>query len=202
MAFLIDETYLPATLTAQPMTDEAFAELCADHPDLFFEMTSEGELIVMPPTYTLTGARNTEILRQLATWAEPDGRGTATGSSDGFVLPNGARRSPDAAWTANDKVQKLSQQSFETFWHLCPDFVIELKSKTDRLRVLREKMLEWIANGAQLGWLIDAETKTVEVYRSDREPELLTGVDSVKGEGPVEGFTLDLVRVWRPTSAR
>ena len=198
MAFLINEAFLPATLTAHPMTDEEFAEFCAEHPDLFFEMTSEGELIVMPPTYTLTGARNLKILSQLDTWAERDARGTVTGSSDGFVLPNGARRSPDAAWTSKKKIDQLSQKSFETFWHLCPDFVIELRSTTDRSKTLRQKMLEWIENGAQLGWLIDPETKTVEVYRPGQEPELLTGVDRVKGEAPVEGFVLELAPVWDP----
>ena len=198
MAFLIDEAFLPATLTSHPMTDEEFAEFCAAHPDLFFEMTSEGELIVMPPTYTLTDDRNAEIIGQLKGWARRDGRGRATGSSGGFVLPNGARRSPDAAWTATARVQELSPKSIETYWHLCPDFVIELKSKTDRMRVLREKMLEWIANGAQLGWLIDPETKTCEVYRPHREPEVLVGVTSVKGEGRLDGFNLDLLPVWDP----
>lgn len=202
MAFLIDEAFLPATLTAQPMTDEEFAEFCGEHPDLFFEMTADGELIVMPPTFTLVGVRNVKILSQLHDWAHRDARGTATSSSGGFVLPNGARRSPDAAWTSTGKIQQLSQKSLETYWHLCPDFIIELKSKTDRMRVLREKMLEWIANGAQLGWLIDPETKTVEVYRPNRDPELLDGVNFVKGEGLVGGFTLDLLPVWNPLSTR
>jgi Uma2 family endonuclease len=202
MAFLINEAFLPATLTAHPMTDEEFAEFCAEHPDLFFEMTSEAELIVMPPTCTSTGARNLKILGQLNAWAERDARGTAAGSSDGFVLPNGARRSPDAAWTSKEKIHQLSQESFETYWHLCPEFVVELKSKTDRKRVLREKMVEWIANGAQIAWLIDPETTSVEVYRPDRAPELVTGVDCVKGEGPVEGFVLDLLPVWDPLPGR
>lgn len=202
MTFLIDEAFLPATLTAQPMTDEEFTEFCAEHPDLLFEMTAEGELVVMPPTYTLTGARNLEIQGQLRNWARRNATGTATGSSDGFVLPNGARRSPDAAWTSTRKIQQLSQKSLETYWHLCPDFIIELKSKTDRMSGLRKKMVEWIENGAQLGWLIDPETKSVEIYRPNRDPELLAGVDSVKGEGPVEGFTLDLLPVWNPLSAR
>ena len=202
MAFLIDEAFLPATLTAQPMTDEEFAEFCGEHPDLFFEMTADGELIVMPPTSTLVGVRNVKILSQLHDWAQRDARGTATSSSGGFMLPSGARRSPDAAWTSTAKIQQLSQKSLETYWHLCPDFIIELKSKTDRMRVLREKMVEWIENGAQLGWLIDPETKTVEVYRPNRDPELLAGMNFVKGEGLVEGFTLDLLPVWNPLSAR
>src|SRR5215468_69131 len=98
MALVLEDAFLPATLSAPPMTDEEFAEFCAEHPDLFFEMTAEGEIIVMPPTYSLTGARNAEISGQLRNWAKSDGRGMYTDSSSGFVLPNGARRSPDAAW--------------------------------------------------------------------------------------------------------
>jgi Uma2 family endonuclease len=189
---------LPARLTSHPMTDEEFAELCAEHPDLFFEMTAEGELVVMPATHSLTGARNLEVGRQLGNWAIEDSRGIGTDSSTGFVLPNGARRSPDAAWTAEARILQLSKKSQEGFRHLAPDFVIEIKSDTDRLPVVREKMREWIANGSRLGWLINPDDRSVEIYRPDREPEVRTGVESIDGEGPVEGFTLDLRRVWDP----
>jgi Uma2 family endonuclease len=201
MAFVIDDAFLPATLTAHPMTDDEFAEFCAEHPDLFFEMTAEGEIIVMPPTYSLTGARNAEISVQLGTWAKQDARGIACDSSTGFVLPNGARRSPDAAWTLKTRVAQLSPASREKFWHLCPDFVIELQSSTDRPRMLKDKMREWLANGAQLGWLLDPETHSVEVYRPLTEPETLTNIDSISGEGPVAGFVLDLSAVWNPLGA-
>src|SRR5579863_9588208 len=137
MAFLIDEAYLPATLTVPPMSDEEFAEFCAEHPDLFFEMTSEGELIVMPPTFSLTGMRNGRVTGQLETWADRDGRGVVGESSTGFVLPNGARRSPDASWVSRSDVARLTQKELEGYWHLCPAFVIELRSQSDRLRTLR-----------------------------------------------------------------
>lgn len=198
MRLVLDDTFLPAILNAPQMTDEDFANFCAERPDLFFEMTADGELIVTPPTHSLTGTRNTRILAQLEAWAHKDGRGTETGSSDGFVLPNGARRSPDAAWTSNVRLRQLTQASLNGFWHLSPDFVIELKSDSDRLPVLRKKMAEWIANGTQLGWLINPDIRTVEVYRPGREPEVLTAVDSVRGEGPVDGFVLDLRRIWNP----
>src|SRR5580700_5393018 len=103
MAFVLDDAFLPATLTAPPMTDEEFAAFCAEHPDLFFEMTAEGELIVMPPTYSDTGAENFELGRQLANWARNDGLGIGCDSSTGFVLPNGARRSADASWTLKSR---------------------------------------------------------------------------------------------------
>lgn len=180
------------------MTDQEFADFCADHPELFFEMTSEGEIIVMPPTYTLTGARNSEIIAQLRDWARYDGQGVVTDSSTGFVLANGARRSADAAWTSHSRIRQLAPESLERYWHLCPDFVIELKSKTDRVRTLREKMLEWIVNGAQLGWLIDPETRTVEIYRHSMQPELRSALIVLEGEGPVKGFTLELSKIWDP----
>jgi len=197
MAFVIDEAFLPATLSAHPMSDEEFAAFCAEHPDLFFEMTAEGEIIVMPPTHTATDARNAEIMAQLRNWARRDGRGVVTGSSGGWVLPNGARRSPDAAWTLKSRFKDLDPKSFEGFWHFSPDFVIELKSDSDRLPVLRRKMAEWVANGAQLAWLINPETRTVEVYRPGSDPETVSS-ESVKGEGVVEGFVLDLQTVWNP----
>ncbi len=201
MAFTIDEAFLPATLTAHPMTDAEFAEFCAEHPDLFFEMTAEGEIVVMPPNFTLTGIRNRVIIGQLDRWTTQDGRGTAGDSSAGFVLPNGARRSPDASWIPLSAIRNLDKESREGYYHLCPAFVIELRSKSDRPRVLRDKMREYITNGARLGWLIDADARTVEVYRPDREPELLTGPESVTGEGPVEGFILNLRTVWDPLGA-
>jgi Uma2 family endonuclease len=201
MPFTIDDAFLPAILSAPPMTDQQFADLCAEHPDLFFEMTAEGEIIVMPPNYSMTGARNGEITGQLRNWASVDGRGIAGDSSTGFVLPNGARRSPDASWTLKTEIRKLPVESLEGFWHLCPAFVIELRSHWDRLPVLRAKMQEYIDNGAALGWMIDPDRRVVEVYRSNREPEFMHGVESVSGEGPVAGFVLNLTRVWDPLGA-
>jgi Uma2 family endonuclease len=198
MAFVIDDAFLPATLTARPMSDVEFAAFCGEHPDLSFEMTAEGEIIVMPPTYSLTGTRNQALGAQLWNWARADGRGLASDSSTGFVLPNGARRSPDAAWTLKSRIEELDPASRERYWHLCPDFVIELKSASDRLPVLHNKMLEYLANGAQLGWLIDPETRSICIYRPDRDVERLAGVDSLKGEGPVAGFILDLSAIWNP----
>lgn len=198
MPFTIDEAFLPATLTAPPMTDQQFADFCAEHPDLFFETNARGEIIVMPPNFSITGTRNLVIAMQLGNWALKDARGVASDSSTGFLLPNGARRSPDASWTPKDEIRKLSDSSREGYWHLCPAFVIELRSHSDRLAVLREKMEEYLANGARLGWMIDPETRTVEIYRPDRAPEALTGIDSLSGEGPVEGFVLQLRNVWDP----
>ena len=199
---MIDDAFLPATLTAPPMTDHEFAEFCAEHPDLFFEMTAAGEIIVMPPNFSLTGIRNREIVAQLDRWATLDGRGIVGDSSTGFVLANGARRSPDASWIPNGELRKIPVESLETYWHLCPVFVIELRSHSDRLPVLRAKMQEYLDNGAELGWLVDPDNRAVEVYRPGREPEILTGAHSVAGEGSVEGFVLELGKVWDPLAGR
>ena len=198
MALVIDEAYLPATLTAPPMSDEQFAEFCAQYADYFIEMTAEGEILINPPNYSLTGARNQKIGFQLEGWASQDRRGIVTDASSGFRLPNGARRSPDAAWVFKSRVLALDRKRREGFWHFCPDFVIELRSQTDRLPVLRAKMREWIDNGAQLAWLIDPERKAVEIYRPQQEPEVRAGIEQIGGEPPVEGFALDLRPVWDP----
>jgi len=199
MPFSIGEEYLPAILTAHPMTDAEFAELCSEHPDLFFEMTAEGELIVMPPNYSFTGLVHAEILEQLKTWAKREGRGAVTDAAAGFVLPSGARRSPDAAWALRSRILELGPKAIEeSYWRLCPDFVIEVRSKTDRLRTLREKMREWIDNGAQLGWMIDPDNRSVEIYRPNAEPELFNNPEILPGEGPVDGFVLEMARVWDP----
>jgi Uma2 family endonuclease len=198
MPFLINDAYLPAILTAQPMSDEEFTAFCGEHPDLNFEMSAEGELIVMAPTHSYTGARNSGIVAQLFDWARKDHRGAVCDSSTGFVLPNSARRSPDASWTLKTRVQQLGAAKRKSFWHLCPDFVIELKSDTDRLKPLQAKMREYLEQGAQLGWLIDPESKTVEIYRRDREVEKHANLDKLQGEGPVASFVLDLTCVWDP----
>ncbi len=178
------------------MTDDEFAAFCAEHPDLNFEMTADGELIVMAPTHSDTGTANFEVAGQLHHWARKDGRGFGGDSSTGFVLPNGARRSPDVSWTLESRVKQLRRKRRNSFWHLCPDFVIELRSEHDRLKPLREKMREYMEQGAQLGWLINPKDKSVEVYRVDGEVEKLAGVEKIEGEGPVAGFVLDLAPVW------
>jgi len=113
-------------------------------------------------------------------------------------LPNGARRSPDAAWIFKHRIKDVDPAAFGRYWHVCPNFVIELRSQSDRIRILREKMGEWLANGAQLAWLIDPEVRTVEIYRPGFEAETRSGVSSVAGEGPVLGFVLELAPVWDP----
>ena len=202
MPVVFDEKYLPATLTAEPMSDDEFIEFCAGYPDYFVEATAHGEILIMPPTHWLTGISGAHILAQLGVWARADGTGAVTDSASGFFLRNGARRSPDAAWISNRQIENVDFSTRTSSWHLCPAFIIELKPQSDRIASLREKMAEWIQNGARLGWLIDPEREAVEIYRATREPEIRTGISAIEGEGPVEGFTLDLLPVWKPLRHR
>jgi Uma2 family endonuclease len=196
MSFVIDDAFLPATLTAQPMTDEQFEAFCAEHPDAHnFEMTAEGDIIVVAPHDFLTGVSNCAIGGQLADWARKDGRGIGCAARTGFVLPNGARRSPDCSWTLRSRI---TSQHARGFWHLCPDLVIEVQSDTDRLRTLQEKMREYMENGAQLGWLIGPSKRFVEVYRHGGKVSTHKGILKLEGDSPVAGFVLDLTRVWDP----
>jgi Uma2 family endonuclease len=198
MTFVIDDAFLPATLSAHPMTDEEFSALCAEHPDLNFEMSADGELIVMAPVYSVVSVLNADVACQLHAWAIEDGRGYCCDSSGGFVLPNGARRSPDVSWTLKTRVNELGAKRRKSFWHLCPDFVIEIKSDPYRLNVLREKMREYLEQGAQLGWLINPDDKTVEIFRPGGQHEKLSEANKVEGEDVLSGFVLDLTDVWDP----
>jgi Uma2 family endonuclease len=200
MAVVIDERYLPARLTAPPMTDAEFEKFCSEHPDVSIEVTAEGEILIMPPNYWLTGIQNSHIGKQLAIWADLNKTGMAIDSSGGFRLPNGARRSADAAWITRQRIAGLQTKGKGRSWALCPDFVIELRSETSRLSVLRRKMREWVGNGTQLAWLIDPERRAVEVYRPGCEPEIFSNIESMEGIAPVDGFTLDLKPVWDPLS--
>ena len=187
MVMSVADTYLPMTLSIPDMTDAKFEELCQEYDAYCLEYTAEGELLIMPPTDPETGAQNAIIIFQLTKWSIATGHGIATDSSAGFLLPNGARRSPDASWTSRNRFRRRPG---------CPEFVIELLSPTDRVKKADQKMREWLSNGVELGWLIDPRTRTVTIYRPDREPEVRKGIMTIVGEGPVEGFTLDLASIW------
>ena len=198
MTLEIDEAFLPATLSAPPMTDEEFVEFCAQYPDYFIEVSAEGDIVIMPPSDFLTSEQIGEIFWQLSSWSRANHGGRMSESSGGFVLPNGARRAPDVAWVASGKPGLPDRKKRPRFPHFAPDFVIELRSPDDRLSRLLPKMREWVENGAKLAWLVDPERRAVEIYRPNREPETLVNAESVAGEGPVEGFVLDLRPVWDP----
>jgi len=177
------------------LSDDELLELSALNPDVRLELSAQGDLIVMPPAGGGTGDRNAEITMQLRQWSKKDGTGKSFDSSTGFYLPNGALRSPDAAWVSNKQLSRLTPVQLEKYLPLCPEFVIELLSPSDSLAVAQRKMREYIENGAKLGWLIDLGERNVHIYTSEgvEEPE---SPQTLKGDPILVGFTLDLNEIW------
>jgi Uma2 family endonuclease len=194
-----DAVLPPLTLHVRPvigLTDDQLLELSSLNQDLRLERSSKGELIVMPPAGGETSARNAEITMQLRTWGKRDGTGITFDSSGGFRLPNGAVRSPDASWVERRKLETLTDEQRKGFPPLCPDFVVELRSPTDSLSVLQDKMREYVANGAKLGWLIDPEERRVYLYRPQANPQHLDHLQELSADPVLPNFTLDLRDIW------
>src|SRR5439155_3608410 len=185
---------LPASFTAPGLTEEDFLALCEKFPDAFLEYSADGTVTIMPPTDPESGARDAQVVVQLGNWAERHG-GMVSGPDAGFQFPDGARLSPDAAWFDAER-WRAAQRKGNRFPVFAPDVVIEVRSPTDRPRVLEEKMQEYMSNGVRLGLLIDPMDRTVSVYRPGRQPEVLVNPARVEGEGPVAGFVLELDRIF------
>lgn len=180
----------------KPMTDDEFFDFCQRHKDLRIEMNKDGEIIIMPPTFSETGARNFELAGNFWLWAKQDGTGKSFDSSAGFILPNGAKRSPDLSWIRLERWSALPSEQRKKFAPLCPDFVVELRSESDTLSRLQDKMTEYIENGAQLGWLIDPIERRVYVYRPNVNAETLDDPQEVSGEPLLKGFVLKMKEIW------
>jgi len=194
---LPDDDYIPPELVGvTQMTPEQFEEVCRKNRKLRLELTSSRELIIMPPAGPLTGMRNANLISQLEAWARKDATGVCFASCAGFTLPNNAICSPDASWMRREKWDSLGPEQKDRFARICPDFVAELRSRTDRLPVLLSKMEEYIANGASLGWLIDPSTRRVYIYRPDEEIVVLENPETVSGEPLLPGFTLNVAELW------
>ncbi len=178
------------------ISHEQFLELALVNRDLQLERTATGELIVMAPTGSDTGRQNLGIEAQLWLWNRQTKLGVAFNSSTGFHLPNGSSRSPDSAWVKQERWDALTTEQQETFAPLCPDFVVELRSKNDTISELHKKMKEYQSNGARLGWLIDSKNRKVEIYRQDMEVEILENPNNLSGEDVLPGFILDLTEIW------
>ncbi|MFO7142150.1 hypothetical protein B9T16_10965 [Arthrospira sp. PCC 8006] len=185
----------PSTLLH--VTLEQFQAIAAANPDLRLERTATGELLVTPPTGSESGKRNSRIIGQLDRWDEAhEELGVAFDSSTGFILPNGAIRSPDASWVSRPRWEALTPEVRRGFAPLCPDFVVELRSPTDSLSELREKMGEYLENGARLGWLIDPQNRRVEIYRPQQEIEVGEDPTKLSGGDVLPGLVLRLNRIW------
>jgi Uma2 family endonuclease len=191
----------PVVLKLKPainLTDDQLFELCQLNRDWRIEYTAQGELIVMPPTGGETSNRNAELTYQVQAWTRQDQAGVAFDSSGDFKLPNGATRSPDAAWVRRSRLAGLTREQKQKFLPLCPDFVIELRSPTDNLQAVLDKMQEYLDNGAQLGWLLDPLTRRVHVYLPQRPPEILDAPNTLSADPLLPGFVLDLQKIWEP----
>ncbi|MEH2256258.1 Uma2 family endonuclease [Nostoc sp.] len=176
------------------LTDEQFFQLCQNNRDLRLERTAEGELIIMPPTGWGTGNRNSKLTQRLGNWADADGTGLAFDSSTGFKLPNGANRSPDASWVSREQLEALNPDP-DKFLPIAPDFAVELRSASDSLKTVQQKMQEYIDNGVRLGWLIDPQNQQVEIYRPGQDVEVLQSPTSLSGEDVLPGFVLNLAQI-------
>jgi Uma2 family endonuclease len=183
----------------RPLTPDQIMEISSHWRDLQIEQTAEGDLIIMAPAGGESGYRNSELSAQLRNWSRQDGRGRSFDSSTGFVLPNGAERSPDASWVLRERLAALTPEEKRQYLPLCPDFAVELRSPSDRLAAGQAKMEEYRANGARLGWLIDPQTRRVHIYRpGTAAPQILDNPVTVSGDPELPGFTLDLTEIWEP----
>jgi Uma2 family endonuclease len=196
---LIQTQSVPLTIdlpAIESMTVEQFYEFCLANRDLRIERSVSGEVMIMSPVFSDTGNRNFKIALQLGNWAEQDGTGETFDSSAGFTLLNGATRSPDASWIKLERWNALTEEQKASFAPICPDFVIELRSSSDTLKELQNKMQEYIDNGASLGLLIDRKNRKVYIYRPDRELEILDNPETVSGEPELPGFVLRMAKIW------
>jgi Uma2 family endonuclease len=192
----------PLVLSMRPpakLTEDQFIAFCQQNPDLRIERTAGGDLIIMSPTKDDAGIKNAELTHQLTGWANADGTGRPFDSSAGFDLPNGATRSPDASWVRRSRLAALPPTKRPRFIPLCPDFVVELRSSTDRLPPIKNKMKEYMANGAQLGWLLDPRHRRVYIYRPSLPEERLDNPATLSGDPLLPGFVLDVQRVFDAT---
>ena len=195
------EEALPAKLTFNSelgLDDDKYYEFCVANPDLRFERTAQGEIIIVPPAGWESSFQSGEAFGQLRAWADRDGRGKAFDSSAEYILPTRAALSPDASWVSNGRIKQVAERARRKFPHACPEFVIEVMSPSDRLPAAKDKMQEWIRGGVELAWLIHGRQKTVFLYRAgQKQPQARTGIVKLAGEGPVAGFQLDLTKIWQ-----
>ncbi|MFM7424531.1 MAG: Uma2 family endonuclease [Elainella sp.] len=179
-------------LDAVDLTDEQFYRLCLANPDQSLERSAQGELIVMSPVGGVSGSRESDLNGLVWLWNRQTRLGQVFSSSTIFRLPQGGDRSPDVAWVARERWASLTPEQQEQFPPICPDFVIELRSRTDALEPLRTKMQEYLDSGLRLGWLINPQADQVEIYRPNQPVEALNFPVQLSGEAVLPGFELDL----------
>jgi len=196
MNFALSEMPLPLRFRPEkPMSDEELMRFCAANDAVRVERDANGEILVKPVAGCRTSRQNVAITSALGEWSRGDGRGYAFANA-GFTLRNGSMLGAYAAWIGASRWDALSESDKERFSHICPEFIIELRSANDSLTELHQKMEQWIANGVQQGWLIDPENKTVSIYHPGEQPEILRHPTSIQGSGVMAGFELVIARIW------
>lgn len=196
------QPYVTLNVSSVELTDDQFSRLCSDNPELQFELSAERELIIMSPTGKRTSWRNSKINQRLANWTDQDGAGITFESNAIFTLPNGAKRSPDASWMLLSRWDRLSEEEQEDGGVICPDFVIELLSRTDRVARLQNKMAEYIQNGARLGWLLDPYKRQVHIYMPAEPPAVLENPEYIDGDPVLPGFRFSFQEILRERPAK
>lgn len=177
------------------VSDEHFLRFCSLNEGWRFETDAEGGLLIMAPTGSLSGARGSQITSQIVIWSNANDAGITFDPGSTFMLPNGDRREPDSAWISNERLSSIDRYD-ESVWRVCPDFVVEVRSRTDALEDQQTKMELWISQGARLGWLVDPFEETVWLYRPEREPEVLQRPSTVTASEIADDLTINFSRVW------
>ena len=196
-----EQGHAPLTIRFEPvieMTGELFEQFCAMNDDMRIELTAEGTIEIMPPLKGDAGAKEADIVIDLGNWTRANRNGRVFGPNGTFALPNGAIRMPDASWISSARYDRLTAEEKNDYTPLCPDFVVELRSVSDRLSIVQAKMEEYMANGARLGWLLDPFQQRAYVYRPGAAVEILDNPETLSGDPELPGFMLDLARIWEP----
>jgi len=183
--------WLALDVSSLRLGDDQLLRLFGDNEEFRFELSAKGELIIMAPATPKTDQRNVTLITRLRNWAEQDGTGQSFGNNAMFTLPNGAKRCPDASWIPNRRWDRLTPEEKDSLTKICPDFVVELRSKSDRLTKIKEKMEEFMANGAQLGWLLDPQQNSATIYRPGRLPQEIEEPATLNGDPVLPGFRFD-----------
>ncbi|HEV7404795.1 MAG TPA: Uma2 family endonuclease [Chthoniobacteraceae bacterium] len=192
--------FSPFVLRLEPvirLNDEQFFRFCVLNEGLRIERTAEGDIVLSPLKSIGSSAGNVEFIYQFGNWAKRDGTGRILDSSIGYILQNNAVRSPNLSWVTKERLRAVPKSERARFPHLCPDFVLELRSKTDSMREVKRKMAEYIACGARLGWLINPPKRQIFVYRPDAPVEEFHDPESLSGEAVLPGFVLQLADLWQ-----
>ncbi|MEM9219185.1 MAG: Uma2 family endonuclease [Cyanobacteria bacterium P01_F01_bin.150] len=185
-------SYTTLNVNTVKLTDDQFYHLCRANPDRQLELSATGELIIMPPVGGISGNREANLITEVNLWNRKMALGYVFSSSTIFRLPNGGKRSPDVAWVNRERWESLTPKQQEKFPPICPDFVIELRSRTDVLSDLQEKMKEYIDSGLQLGWMLDPRQEQAEIYRPNQDVEIISFPTCLSGETVLPKFKLSL----------